>query len=213
MEQKFVHDIYDLIADDFNRTRFSHWSFIKEFILSIEPKTTFLDLGCGNGKYFALRNDLDFYALDNCKKLIDIVNNKYPLVKTTIANVINIPYENNFADTVISIAVIHHLETEEKRILMIKEIIRTLKINGKCLLTAWAKTQKIISKSTKLNDNNDFLIPWNVKTKIKTDVYQRFYHLFEENELEKLLSNFSNIKIINSIFDKDNFNVIFTKIF
>lgn len=208
MEDKYVHNIYDLIADDFDRTRFCHWSYIKQFILDVEPQTTFLDLGCGNGKYFALRNDLIFYALDNCKKLIDIVNNKYPLVKTTVGNVIDIPYEDNFADTIISIAVIHHLETKEKRILMIKEIIRTLKINGKCLITAWAINEKIVSKSTKLNDNNDFLIPWNTKTQ----VYQRFYHLFEENELENLLSNFSNIKIINSTFDKDNFNVVFTKI-
>jgi tRNA (uracil-5-)-methyltransferase TRM9 len=208
MEQKYVHNIYDLIADDFDKTRFCHWSFIKQFILDIEPKTTFLDLGCGNGKYFALRNDLDFYALDNCKKLIDIVNIKYPLVKTTVANIIDLPYDNDFADTIISIAVIHHLETEEKRILMIKEIIRTLKINGKCLITAWAITPKIVSKSTKLNDNNDFLIPW----KSKTQIFQRFYHLFQENELEKLLLNFSNVKIINSTFDKDNFNVVFTKL-
>ena len=46
---------------------------------------------------------------------------------------------------------------------MIDEIIRILKPNGKCLITAWATEQININglkKATKINDDNDYFIPW-----------------------------------------------------
>jgi tRNA (uracil-5-)-methyltransferase TRM9 len=212
IEELYVKEVYNIIANDFNRTRYSYWDYVYNFIMSLEPNTLFLDLGCGNGKYLSVRNDLDFFALDNCENLIKIVRTKYPFVKTEICNVLETPYSNDFFDSIISIAVIHHLATEERRILMIKEIIRILKSNGKCLISAWATEQsctKTLLKATKINESNDYYIPWEDKKNKK--ISQRFYHLFEKYEFEKLLSNFTNIKIIDSKYDKDNWNVIFVK--
>ena len=92
-------------------------------------------------------------------------------------------------------------------------MIRILKIGGSCLLTAWATKQTLtnsLNKAKKISDFNDWLIPW--QDKKNNIISDRFYHLFEENEFEDLLSNFPNIKIIKSVFDKDNWNVIFTKL-
>lgn len=208
-----VKAVYNAIADDFNRTRYAYWENVHKFILSLEPNTTFLDLGCGNGKYLSIRQDLDLYAIDNCENLIKIVNNKYPTVNTCISDVTCIAYENNFFDTVISIAVIHHLSTKTRRLEMINEIIRVLKVGGKALITGWATVhthRNTLHKATKISDLNDYLIPWEDK-KNKT-ISQRYYHLFELGELEKLINNFSNVKILLSSFEKDNWNVIFEKI-
>lgn len=213
IEEIYVKHVYDTIAEDFNRTRYSYWDYVYNFLMSLNPNSVFLDLGCGNGKYLSVRNDLNMYALDNCEKLINIVNKKFSLVKTFISDVSETPFEDNFFDSIISIAVIHHLATEERRLEMIKEIIRILKPNGKCLISAWATEQtetKTLLKATKINDSNDFLIPWEDKKNKK--ISQRFYHLFEKDEFEKLLSNFSNIKIIDSKYDKDNWNIIFEKL-
>jgi SAM-dependent methyltransferase len=124
------------------------------------------------------------------------------------------PLETNIFDSVISIAVIHHLSTRERRISMLKEIIRILKPCAKCLITAWATEQthtKTLSKATKISDTNDWFIPWEDKKNKK--ISQRFYHLFEKDEFEDLLSTFPNIKIIDCVYDKDNWNVIFIKLF
>ena len=213
IEKIYVKDVYNTIATDFSRTRNCHWDYVNDFIKSLKSDTTLLDLGCGNGKYLSIREDLNLYALDNCENLIKIVNNKYPSVKTFISDVRTTPFETDFFEAVISIAVIHHLSTTKNRLEMLNEIIRILKPNGIALVTAWATKQtltKTLTKSTKISENNDYLIPWEDKKNKK--ISQRFYHLFEEFEFENLLSNFSNIKILDVKYDKDNWNVIFQKI-
>lgn len=211
-EKTYVKQVYESIAADFDRTRYSYWDYVYNFIISLRPNTNLLDLGCGNGKYLSIREDLDLYALDNCVNLVKVVQSKYPLVKIFISDVLTTPFDSNTFETIISIAVIHHLSTEERRLQMINEIIRILKPNGRALVTAWATEQtntKTLTKATKISETNDWFIPWEHKK--KNTISQRFYHLFEKDEFEKLLSNFSNIKIIDSKFDKDNWNIIFTK--
>ena len=213
-ENIYVKQVYNEIAVDFSRTRYAQWDIVHKFILSQIINTKMLDLGCGNGKYLSVRQDLDLYALDNCENLIKIVQNKYPTIKTFISDVTNTLFESNLFDSVISIAVIHHLSTKERRLEMLKEIIRILKVGGKSLITAWATEQthtKSLLKATKISDLNDWLIPWEDKKNNK--ISQRFYHLIEKNEFENLLGNFLNIKILNSIYDKDNWNIIFIKLF
>lgn len=212
-ETIFVKNVYETIATHFDKTRYSYWEYVYNFIISLIPNTSLLDLGCGNGKYLSVRQDLNLYALDNCESLIKVVNTKYPHIETFISDVTTTPFKSESFDNIISIAVIHHLHTEERRLEMIREIIRILKLNGRALITAWATEQtetKTLTKATKLNDFNDYLIPWEDKRKKITS--QRFYHLFEKGEFEKLLSKFSNIKIINSKYDKDNWNIIIEKI-
>ena len=211
-EQHYVKHVYNIIADDFNRTRYSYWDYVHKFILSLKSFSSMLDLGCGNGKYLSIRQDLNLYALDNCENLIQIVKKKYPLVKTFVSDVSTTPFESASFDYIISIAVIHHLATQERRLDMIREIIRILKPGGQALITAWATEQtntNTLTKANKISDSNDWLIPW--EDKKKKIISQRFYHLFEKDEFEKLLGNFPNIEIIDSKYDKDNWNVIFIK--
>lgn len=207
-----VKNVYESIAKDFDRTRNSHWGKVHEFISGLAPNSKMLDLGCGNGKYLSLRDDLEIYALDNCEKLIQIVNNKFPKAKTWIGDVSKTPYASNYFDSIISIAVIHHLKNKARRLEMLSEIIRILKPNGYGLISAWATEQTFtntLSKSIKINESNDWLIPWEDKKQSKT--WQRFYHLFEPNELSELLNNFPNVKIKSNVYDKDNWFVIFVK--
>ena len=57
-ERSFVHEIYDEIADHFSQTRHSTWPGVVKFLNSLEPYSTMLDIGCGNGKYLKVRPDL-----------------------------------------------------------------------------------------------------------------------------------------------------------
>jgi ubiquinone/menaquinone biosynthesis C-methylase UbiE len=212
-ENIYVKQVYQEIAKDFDRTRYSYWDFVHKFILSMESNSNVLDLGCGNGKYLSVRTDLKLYALDNCENLIEIVKTKYPSVKTFISDVTDTMFDSEYFDFVISIAVIHHLASRERRIKMLEEIIRIIKSGSRCLITAWATEQtntNTLSKAKKISDTNDWLIPWEDKKNKK--ISQRFYHLFEKGEFEDLISEFSNVKIIECVYDKDNWNLIFEKI-
>eukprot|EP01133_Synstelium_polycarpum_P018883 gene18883-22587_t len=59
-----------------------------------------------------------------------------------VADNLLLPYKDNTFEYAISIAVIHHFSTFERRVEAIKEIIRVMKPNAVLLITAWAMTQK-----------------------------------------------------------------------
>ncbi|TBU04900.1 putative methyltransferase, partial [Hamiltosporidium magnivora] len=49
-----------------------------------------------------------------------------------------IPFKNNTYNIIISIAVLHHISTLERRIIFLKEIYRILKYKGICLIGVWS---------------------------------------------------------------------------
>lgn len=53
-----------------------------------------------------------------------------------------LPYRDDSVDAAISIAVIHHLSTQERRRRAISEMVRVLRPKGTCLIYVWAMEQR-----------------------------------------------------------------------
>lgn len=209
LENSYVKNIYNQIAPKFDLTRSYYWTCVKEFLSLIDkiPEKKVLDVGCGNGRYVKLFGSMETHCLDNSEELLKIVQTRYPHVQTICSDVTSLPYPDNTFDHLISIAVIHHLSSESRRISMLEEIIRVMKIGGTAIITAWA-TSTPTDKFTKLNNQSDYLIPW-------AHQYVRFYHLFTEGEFETLISKsrFKNKIILNKvIFECDNWAIQIQKI-
>ncbi len=206
-----VKNIYNQIATSFDNTRkHNFWVSVTNYIHLLDSNTKILDLGCGNGKYIPLfKPNQELYALDNSEEFIKIVNSRYPHVKTIVSDVTNTTYKSDYFDHIISIAVIHHLASVDRRIQMIKEIYRILKINGTAMITAWA-ISAYNKKFSKLNGFglNDFLVSWD-------NNFNRFYHLFELNEFEELIELAGlNDKVVITfkIFECDNYAIQIKKL-
>lgn len=70
--------------------------------------------------------------------------------------------------------------------------------------------------------HQDILVPWKLKKANETantdkssaasETFLRFYHVFEEHELERMCADLSDIKVIKSYYDQGNWCVIFEKI-
>jgi ubiquinone/menaquinone biosynthesis C-methylase UbiE len=58
LEQEHVHKVYNDIAHHFSDTRYKPWPRVVEFLRTFQPGSLVLDVGCGNGKYMNIRNDL-----------------------------------------------------------------------------------------------------------------------------------------------------------
>lgn len=193
---------YNLIAEEFSRTREEIWPEIK-FLFDdylVEGERV-LDLGCGNGRFYQFFSDknVDYIGVDNSERLIEIAKKRYPWGKFQVADALNLPFPDNFFDKILSIAILHHIPSSEYRIKFLNEIKRVLKPGGTLMLTVWYLWQKktaweFLLKNIFLKlvgesklDFSDVFIPWkNSKGKILT---QRYFHCFTKKELQNLAKN------------------------
>lgn len=64
--------------------------------------------------------------------------------------------------------------------------------------------------------HKDLLVPWKLKkieneTTNSPELFLRFYHVFDEGELNNLCTKLNNIHIIKSFYDEGNWCVMFKK--
>ncbi|KAL4197588.1 hypothetical protein AMTRI_Chr04g251900 [Amborella trichopoda] len=153
IEKKYVHRVYDAIAPHFSSTRFAKWPKVAEFLNSLTPSSVVLDSGCGNGKYLGFNRDCLFIGCDISAPLINICAERGHEVM--VADAVNLPYRSGFFDAAISIAVLHHLSTEERRKRAISELLKSVHKGGQVLITVWAVEQEdksLLNKWTPLTD-------------------------------------------------------------
>ncbi|KAI6687677.1 hypothetical protein NL676_024505 [Syzygium grande] len=279
IEKKYVHRVYDAIAPHFSSTRFAKWPKVATFLKTLPPGSLILDAGCGNGKYLGLNPDCYFIGCDISAPLIKICGDREHEV--LVADAVNLPYRTCFGDAAISIAVLHHLSTENRRKRAIEELVRVVKKGGLVLITVWAVEQEdrslltkwtplapkyveewvgpgsprvrspsslmlesipetddssvqsmrevtvnIAAKPEKTQNLNHYgedeaLAPRQEKNikdqqeyfddKKGAVVYNRYYHVFGEGELERLVSGMDNIIVVDRFYDKSNWCIILEK--
>ncbi|XP_044254523.1 alkylated DNA repair protein alkB homolog 8 [Tribolium madens] len=246
LENQHVHGVYEEIAPHFSETRHTPWPNVLNFVQKLPMGAVLLDVGCGNGKYFGHNSHIVELGTDRSFKLNDLCKDLGFEVFT--GNCLNLPLKDSSADAVISIAVIHHLSTPERRLKALKEIARVLRVGGEALIYVWAKQQiKNDEKSTYMKQDrktrkkevvgsvtteevcvgegvtlpvhtnranfahSDVLVPWKLKGEEKSRTFLRFYHVFEEGELEKLCKKIENVSIVKSYYDQGNYCVEFVK--
>lgn len=184
---------YNLIAEDFSRTRWDIWTEFNIFRNYVKNGDKILDAGCGNGRLLELFKDksIDYKGIDVSEKLIDLARKKYPNNNFMVADNLNLPFSDNNFDKVFSVAVLHSIPSEEFRREVLSELKRVMKPGGLLILTVWNVWRKdtlpllikysllkLIGKS-KL-DFGDTFVSWADKT-------ERYYHFFRKNELQSLV--------------------------
>lgn len=146
LEQIYVHDVYDRLSSMTLTQNTTAWPNVRKFLkrIAIEhPNGLVGDIGCGTGKYLQLQSDLFTIGCDRSQQLCETVREKFVHVPILIADNLHLPYRENLFDAVLSIGVIHHLATHERRVQAIRECLRILKPNGgKLLIYTWALEQK-----------------------------------------------------------------------
>ncbi|XP_077984848.1 tRNA (carboxymethyluridine(34)-5-O)-methyltransferase alkbh8-like [Glandiceps talaboti] len=140
LEKQHVHEVYDVIAEHFSGTRHSPWPKVAEFLKQQPDGAILADIGCGNGKYLGINKQLFEIGCDRSVNLIDICQQRG--FEAFVCDALSVPLRSNSCDVVISIAVIHHLSTQERRLQAIREIVRILRCGGQALVYVWAMEQE-----------------------------------------------------------------------
>ena len=177
--------VYEKIAKHFDETRVAYWKSVKEFLEGLEKGCVVLDCGCGNGKYSSLRRDLVFVSLDVTWELLEIASAKGKRNSDFIwGSCCSLPLRDKCVDVSICVAVLHHVEGFDRRVAVVRELLRCSR--GGVLLTVWAREQEIKKGwQERKTGSNDFFIPWLDKyTGVR---YNRMYHLFAREEVDLLV--------------------------
>lgn len=139
---------------------------------------------------------------------------------TIVADTLSLPHPVSRFDFAISIAVIHHLSTVERRVAAVRAILNTLRPPtnddgsepaGQALFFVWALEQKNSRRGWDQGDEQDQMVPWvlrNTKGSDEKDqqqpqTYHRYYHLFKEGELEENIRAAGG-EVVKSGYDRDN---------
>jgi ubiquinone/menaquinone biosynthesis C-methylase UbiE len=164
--------------------------------------------------------------------LLDICSQRgYKVIE---GDVCSIPLNTSTYDTVICIAVLHHIATEQRRLDALSELLRITKLGGNILLSAWALEQDTTSR--RRFESQDVLVAWNVPTTyleghdqqnenelqpesspLIADLsqpklcFQRYCHVYAEGELENLFQKIGKNKLIQRYYDRGNWCVIVQK--
>ena len=207
IEKTYVYNTYQNIANEFSCSRYKVWDSVKNFIMNLSPNANVLEVGCGNGKNLLLREDINFTGCDISEEFVKICKSKN--LNVDLGDITNLKYSTNSFDATMSVAVIHHMSTYDRRLNAIKELIRVTKPSGKIFIEVWAFEQG--DKSRFNFQDQDLLIPFKDK-RTGNNLGDRFYHVFKKGELDEIINNFSkNIIIINSFYEKGNWGIIIEK--
>lgn len=83
------------------------------------------------GKYLQLQSDRYTIGCDRSRQLCELAREKHCQIPIVIADNLHLPYRDNLFDAVLSIGVIHHLATHERRVQAIRGGISTVDLLGK----------------------------------------------------------------------------------
>ena len=199
MEQE---NIWDKIANPWKVFRDEPFEGVVEFLKN--KKGNILDLGCGSGRNF-VKIEGKIYGVDFSKRIIEMAReraeDKGIDVELLKSEVYELPFEDNFFDGAIFIAVIHCIDHEEKRREALKQLYRVLKKGAEAMITVWSRNEERIKNKPK-----EAMIPWTVNGK----KYMRYYYIYDKKEFEDLLKSVG-FKIV-SIKEDRNIVAIVKKI-
>lgn len=200
--------VYHDIAEHFSSTRYKPWRGVRAFLESQPAGSTILEVGCGNGKNLGVRAvDCMTHGCDPCEALVAIAAANNPAAQLLVADGRALPYEDSSMDVVMAIAVLHHLETDADRRQFITELARVWNgrdtSSAKGLVTVWA-TSAVKPNWKPMQQSGDYLVPWHRKD---GQVFHRYYHVFERDEVAALFAGTLPIKEIT--FELDNWYVYF----
>ena len=112
-----------------------------DFLESQETNMKGLDIGCGNGKNILNFPYLNIDGVDKCQGFVDICNDKG--LNVMCGDCLDLyDYKDESYDYAMSIAVYHHLSTNEHRFKAVMEMIRVLKPGGRGIFCLLSKIKK-----------------------------------------------------------------------
>ncbi len=178
--------VWDNIAKEWYEFKVEPAEHVLDFLK--DKKGNVLDLGAGAGRHLLRIKKGKMYLVDFSKKMIQLAKQRAKEKKIdaefSVANLTKLPFENNFFDSAIAIAVFHCIKGKANREKAVKELFRVMKKGAKAEIVVWNKDSRRFKNSPK-----ERIVRWREKG-------ARYYYLFDAEEIYKLFKS-AGFKIIS----------------
>ncbi|XP_076446651.1 uncharacterized protein LOC143284008 [Babylonia areolata] len=153
LESVHVQRVYDQIAPHIEDLKPRIWPRVKEFLKSLKAGALVADVGCGNGRYLHINPSIFKIGSDICQPFLQTAVARG--FEVLLADNLLLPFRDNIFDAAISVGVIHHFASKERRVQALQEMVRILLPGGLVMVYVWAFEQKY-----RKFDSQDILVPW-----------------------------------------------------
>jgi len=177
MNTKTQEQVWDNIAEEWHAFKQRPSPHTSDFLKKCKGKV--LDLGSGSGRYLTKIKNGKMFLVDFSKEMIKLAKKKAKKEKIgaefSVAGLEKLPYEDNFFDAAIASSSLHCIPKKQHK-KVVKELYRVLKKGAEAEISVWNRKSKRFK-----NAGKEKMIKWR-------DKGERYYYLFEEKELENLLT-------------------------
>ncbi len=193
-----VRDTYERIAEPFAASRAEPWPEVLSFTTTLPEDALVADVGCGNGRHARA-----LAAAGHRVVAVDFAHNLLVIgrrgsrgrlwgqkILWVQGDAATLPLRDGSMDAALCVAVLHHLPSKEERVRGLLELRRILRAGGRAFVSVWALDQPRFRKAVEARRQlpaevrGDIEVPWTMPDGV---VIPRYYHLFQEGELEELI--------------------------
>nr|XP_037284916.1 uncharacterized protein LOC119177829 [Rhipicephalus microplus] len=160
LEKAYVHDVYEQLAPRLARPRL--WPRVHQFLRDLELGSLVADVGCGSGQYL---ESAGLGAL-GCERSQALARAAASCGghQVVLGDALALPFRDEALDAALSVAVLHHLASTERRVQALRELARVLRVGGRVLITVWAMEQ-----TQRKFESQDVLVPYRQPTKSSSE--------------------------------------------
>lgn len=205
---------YELIADQFDKTRQHSWDDFSVFDVYVKDGMRILDVGCGNGrvfKYLSSKHTIHYVGIDQNPKFTEIAKSAYtshPMKpEFYTASILDLKaleiLGSQTFDIIFCIAVFHHFPTKALQLQALQNMRRFLRVGGILCMENWNMWELRKGKKTVWGSIRNFGIR-DVITKWKSPkgIGFLYYYAFTLSELRKLLRR-SGFDLLQKFYIRD----------
>ena len=179
-----IHDVYDRIAAQFDRTRAYPWPEVESFLADRSRVGTAVDVGCGNGRHatpLADRADR-VVGVDASRALLGHARTRARnagvggRIAAVTGDAGRLPVAADAAGLGLYVATLHHLRPRARRVASLDELARVLAPDGVALVSVWSVAHDRFDADRGFDTTVDWTLP-------DGECVPRYYRIYDRSEL------------------------------
>ncbi len=136
-----VADFYESEGNAFGHTRHHVWELMLDFMDRLKPGQTLVDVGAGNARLLdVVPEGVEYIGIEPSGSLREFAIRRlenHKRSKMLAGEFPKLDLQDNIADAVTCVAVLHHVPSDLERQESIKELHKILKPGGQLILSVW----------------------------------------------------------------------------